>query len=65
VTDNQRIYPPGSEAALAAGCRCPVLDNGYGRGAYYNDNWEPQYWINGDCPLHGRIAESEPKESEP
>ena len=24
--------PPGSDAALALGCTCPVMDNGHGRG---------------------------------
>lgn len=40
---------PGSNAALAAGCLCPVIDNGYGKGS----GWGPNaFWINGDCPLH-------------
>lgn len=40
---------PGSPAAIAAGCRCPVLDNGHGRGS----GWGPgEFWISGDCPLH-------------
>ena len=42
---------PGSQAALNLGCRCPVLDNNYGRIAPWG---EFGWWINGDCPLHGR-----------
>ena len=38
---------PGSEEACAKGCKCPVLDNGHGRGP-------GPFWINEDCPLHGR-----------
>lgn len=39
--------PPGSDAALALGCRCPVLDNAHGRGV------EGRFWMSADCPLHG------------
>lgn len=42
---------PGSDAAVALGCTCPVLDNGRGRGAYkVNGVW--QFWIAFDCPVH-------------
>ena len=47
--------PPGSDAAIAAGCLCPILDNEYGRG------WMGQegvYCHSGDCPLHGYIVEA-------
>ncbi len=38
---------PGSDAALDAGCRCPVLDNEHGRGM------APGVFVmNEDCPLH-------------
>ena len=39
---------PGSEVALDKGCLCPVLDNCHGKGDY------GVYWINEECPLHGR-----------
>jgi hypothetical protein len=42
---------PGSEKALELGCTCPVIDNHYGKGVPFNDG--PQFWINGDCPIHG------------
>lgn len=44
--------PPGSQAALDRGCRCPVLDNRSGEGAC-EINGKVEYWINEDCPLHG------------
>jgi len=51
---------PGSDEALAAGCRCPVLDNAHGRGAYREPDGTPQFWINSDCPLHGAASPVEP-----
>lgn len=44
---------PGSPEARIAGCRCPVLDNAHGRGVYNDDEGNPVFWINGDCPIHG------------
>lgn len=41
---------PGSDAALDAGCHCPVLDNAHGRGYM---GIAGQYVINLSCPLHG------------
>lgn len=49
--------PPGSDEAIAAGCTCPVLDNGHGRGAQQDENGEWQFWTRGDCPLHGTKEE--------
>lgn len=41
--------PPGSDAAIAKGCTCPVMDNGHGRG-YMG---VPGIFVySGDCPLH-------------
>lgn len=46
---------PGSPAAMEKGCKCGPMDNGYGRGCgMINDEGTPVFWINGDCPLHGR-----------
>ena len=46
-------FTPGSDAALDAGCTCPVMDNGHGRGAWTNAEGDAVFWHNADCPLHG------------
>jgi len=47
--------PPGSREAVAQGCTCPVLDNGYGAGSgRYNEAGQPLYWICSLCPLHSK-----------
>lgn len=38
---------PGSVEAVARGCKCPVLDN--------QEMPEERKWVNGDCPLHGKL----------
>lgn len=43
---------PGSPEALAAGCKCPRMDNHDGRGIPSEDG--PLFWINEACPLHGK-----------
>lgn len=40
---------PGSDEARKQGCKCPVLDNEYGRGYYGNPDL---FVINEDCELH-------------
>jgi len=44
MTDEKRPNP-GSDAALALGCSCPILDNARGRG-------DGPFWVSGDCPVH-------------
>lgn len=40
---------PGSDAAVALGCTCPTMDNGYGHG-YMGD---PDIFVyREDCPVH-------------
>ena len=51
---------PGSDAAIAHGCTCPVMDNGRGRGAYgavYGT--AGLFWYSGDCPVHGDKEKAE------
>lgn len=51
---------PGSDEAIAAGCTCPVIDNGYGRGCMggvKDDQGRTVFVIFSDCPLHGEEAE--------
>lgn len=48
---------PGSQEALAAGCRCPVIDNGrgrgYGGGSVRDKNGDVVFVVASDCPIHG------------
>ena len=37
---------PGSESAVKAGCKCPVMDNA--------EMPDDRKWVSGDCPLHGK-----------
>lgn len=49
--------PPGSIAAIRAGCTCPVLDNSHGRGSRYGTDDAPVFVYVADCPVHaGRKA---------
>ena len=44
------IPNPGSNAAIAQGCTCPVLDNKHGTGVLLNG--EHLFWMNEGCPIH-------------
>ena len=46
------IPNPGSEKAIEQGCTCPIMDNGYGQGAYIDSDGKPHFWINDECPIH-------------
>lgn len=54
---NQPKQPsPGSDAAVAAGCRCPLRDNAFGNGymnGVKNEQGRRVFVINASCPLHG------------
>lgn len=47
---------PGSEAAIDAGCTCPIFDNAHGRGYFGQAGI---YVINASCPLHGDRTQSD------
>ena len=50
---------PGSDEAIAAGCRCPCLDNGHGRGylgGVKDDQGQTVFVISENCPIHGELA---------
>ena len=50
--------PPGSPAAVAQGCTCPVLDNGHGKGymgGAKDKDGQTLYVIRAGCPLHESI----------
>ena len=54
ITDSNEqidVPPPGSKEAVELGCKCPVIDNHYGRGIG-EINGRMMYVISGDCPLH-------------
>lgn len=40
---------PGSDAAIALGCLCPVFDNNRGKRVGWTGGWI----IHADCPVHG------------
>ena len=44
---------PGSDEARELGCRCPVLDNAHGRGAWGTSGDDAVFWTSETCPLHG------------
>jgi hypothetical protein len=51
MTDEpEKLPPPGSDAALDRGCKCPVIDNNHGK---YPPHEPDQWWVNPACRLHG------------
>ncbi len=52
---------PGSDAAIDAGCTCPVMDNSYGKGYYQ----QPGVFVFTEgCPLHWKQGQNQPSLSE-
>lgn len=50
-------HNPGSDEAIAAGCKCPVLDNAHGRGylgGVKDERGQTVYVYNFDCPVHAK-----------
>lgn len=43
------IPNPGSDEALAIGCKCPVMDNNHGKRL----PWIGAWWIDIRCSIHG------------
>ena len=44
---------PGTRAAVAAGCICPVLDNNHGQFPVFRDeDGRDQWWITEGCSVH-------------
>ena len=53
---------PGSDEAVSKGCRCPILDNAKGRGAWGTSGDDAVFWIAPSCPLHGHgVPDDMPK----
>jgi len=56
MTDEKKPSP-GSQEAQDQGCTCAVLDNNHGEGfpgTAQNGETITCFWINGECPLHGK-----------
>lgn len=53
MTDENKLPNPGSYEALEMGCRCPMYDNNKGLGCDWGNGL---FWINPECPLHGKEA---------
>ena len=47
------IPTPGSPAAVAQGCTCPVYDNAHGAGMGRDEHGRVVYVMSEGCPLHG------------
>lgn len=43
---------PGTKEAQDQGCTCPIIDNHYGKGVPDGKGGH-NFWMNGDCPIHG------------
>lgn len=57
MTDQPTKLPnPGSREAIDAGCTCPVMDNGYGRGYMGMDG---VFVYTMECPIHGKEKSNE------
>lgn len=41
---------PGTEEAIAKGCRCPIIDNHFGRGVPSRDG--RLFYYTASCPVH-------------
>ena len=51
---------PGSLRARAAGCCCPVADNGSGRGAFKDTDGQPCFYVDRACPVHANGTDTQP-----
>jgi hypothetical protein len=51
-----KFHQPASKLAIYLGCRCAVMDNHFGKGltAGYGTPDSPAFWMQEDCPLHGK-----------
>jgi hypothetical protein len=52
--------PPGSKEAQVQGCKCPVIDNHYGKGI-----GNGLYYINERCALHTHMLHPADRGSQP
>ncbi len=53
LESSEILFTTGHPDAVAAGCLCPVIDNGHGKGSGRVDlDGNPAYWFNVNCPYH-------------
>ena len=54
MAEKKKVPNPGSEEASDLGCKCPTMDNNYGRGyrQFGDKSLEPQFVIAEGCPVH-------------
>ena len=50
--ENDNIPTPGSDAAIAMGCTCPVEDNHHGKGCTTGPDGEILFCYTAGCPVH-------------
>lgn len=53
---------PGTLAAQAHSCRCPIWANRFGAGAVdlpLDEDGNAQYWVDAACPLHSNALQAE------
>jgi hypothetical protein len=48
--EKEKIPNAGSTEAYEQGCKCPIMDNNYGKGYM---GMEDVFVFNTQCPLHG------------
>ena len=48
---------PGSKAAIAQGCTCPVMDNNRGAGVPNGHGNPPVFWYSSDCVVHTEVVD--------
>lgn len=51
-SQTENVPNPGSDEAIEIGCSCPAYENYYGRGIEAKEG--TQFWINENCPIHGK-----------
>lgn len=57
VTRIEDVPAPGSIEAGRQGCKCPIIDNHYGKGymgGITDDTGMTLYALHEGCPLHGK-----------
>ena len=52
-TEECYALKPGGDVAVKRGCKCPRIDNHYGKGVPTFPDGERVWWIRAACPLHG------------